>query len=171
MTIKEKAEKLLCETGLLSELQTYGEPHPIGSYRMDMMVYNDLDIDIRNDSMTLEKLHDLTYYILKNFSPTWYEAREEVNDEGKTVWFHGFHAIFMDELWNFDLWFFDQETITKAEAYCDAITGSVKKFVSLVKDGSFLVRMKDMTILIEKEYFYASNKGTNSTDYLRKQHQ
>ena len=49
--------------------------------------------------------------------------------------------------------------------------GSVKKFVSLVKDGSFLVRMKDMTILIEKEYFYASNKGTNSTDYLRKQHQ
>ena len=54
MTIKEKAEKLLCETGLLSELQTYGEPHPIGSYRMDMMVYNDLDIDIRNDSMTLE---------------------------------------------------------------------------------------------------------------------
>ena len=76
MTIKEKADKLLCETGLLSELRTYGEPHPIGSYRMDMMVYNDLDIDIRNDSMTLEKLHDLTYYILKTFSPTWYEARE-----------------------------------------------------------------------------------------------
>ena len=56
---------------------------------------------------------------------------------------------------------------------CQPITYmcSVKKFVSLVKDGSFLVRMKDMTILIEKEYFYASNKGTNSTDYLRKQHQ
>lgn len=53
----------------------------------------------------------------------------------------------------------------------DELMGSVKKFVSLVKDGSFLVRMKDMTILIEKEYFYASNKGTNSTDYLRKQHQ
>ena len=28
----------------------------------------------------------------------------------------------------------------------------------------------DMTILIEKEYFYGSCKGTNSTDYLRKQH-
>ena len=53
MTIKEKADKLLCETGLLSVLRTYGEPHPIGSYRMDMMVYNDLDIDIRNDSMVI----------------------------------------------------------------------------------------------------------------------
>lgn len=57
------------------------------------MVYNDLDIDIRNDSMTLEKLHALTLYILTTFRPTWYEAREEINDEGKTVWFHGFHAL------------------------------------------------------------------------------
>lgn len=46
MTIKEKADKLLHETGLCQELKKYGEPHPIGSYRMDMMVYNDLDIDI-----------------------------------------------------------------------------------------------------------------------------
>ena len=60
---------------------------------------------------------------------------------------------------------------TKRKKVSYAKWGSVKKFVSLVKDGSFLVRMKDMTILIEKEYFYASNKGTNSTDYLRKQHQ
>lgn len=121
MTIKEKADEILYKTGLYEELKTYGEPHPIGSYRMDMMVYNDLDIDILNNSMTLEKLHTLTNYILKTFRPTWYEAREEVNDEGKTVWFHGFHAILMDELWNFDLWFFDRETITKAEAYCDTI--------------------------------------------------
>ena len=26
-----------------------------------------------------------------------------------------------------------------------------------------------MEIFIEKEYFYASSKGTNSTDYIRKQ--
>ena len=35
MTIKEKADKLLHETGLCQELKKYGEPHPIGSYRMD----------------------------------------------------------------------------------------------------------------------------------------
>ena len=56
------------------------------------------------------------------------EAKEEVNDEGKRVWFHGFHVLIDDELWNVDLWFFDTETITKAEAYCDGISSAVQKF-------------------------------------------
>lgn len=37
----------------------------------------------------------------------------------------------MDELWNFDLWFFDRETITKAEAYCDNITMLCRQTPSL----------------------------------------
>ena len=48
--------------------------------------------------------------------------------------------------------------------------GSVKNFVALVKNGSFLVRITDMTILIEKEFIYGSSKRPNSTDYNRKQH-
>ena len=48
--------------------------------------------------------------------------------------------------------------------------GSVKNFVALVKNGSFLVRIIDMTILIEKEFIYGSSKRPNSTDYYRKQH-
>ncbi|MCR2020197.1 hypothetical protein NSB04_10700 [Blautia pseudococcoides] len=70
---RKKADGILYKTGLYKELGTYGGPHPIGSYRMDMMVCNNLD-------------------------------------------------ILMDELWNFDLWFFDREIITKAQAYCDSIT-------------------------------------------------
>ena len=46
--------------------------------------------------------------------------------------------------------------------------GSVKNFVALVKNGSFLVRITDMTILIEKEFIYGSSKRTNPTDYYRK---
>ena len=48
--------------------------------------------------------------------------------------------------------------------------GSVKNFVALVKNSSFLVRITDMTILIEKEFIYGSSKRPNSTDYYRKQH-
>ena len=48
--------------------------------------------------------------------------------------------------------------------------GSVKNFVALVKNGSFLVRITDMTILIEKEFIYGSSKTPNPTDYYRKQH-
>ena len=46
--------------------------------------------------------------------------------------------------------------------------GSVKNFVALVKNGSFLVRITDMTILIEKEFIYGSSKRPNPTDYYRK---
>ena len=52
----------------------------------------------------------------------------------------------------------------------DRDSGSVKNFVALVKNGSFLVRITDMTILIEKEFIYGSSKRPNPTDYYRKQH-
>ena len=47
-------------------------------------------------------------------------------------------------------------------------SGSVKNFVALVKNSSFLVRITDMTILIEKEFIYGSSKRPNPTDYYRK---
>lgn len=118
---KAAAERILYGMGLYDRLAGIGKPHVIGSCRMDMMAWNDLDIDIENGGMSREKLYALTGYILETFSPVWYEAKEVVNDEGKTVWFHGFEAIIDGELWNFDLWFFDSETIAKAEAYCDSV--------------------------------------------------
>ena len=118
---KAAAERILYGMGLYSRLAEIGRPHVIGSCRMDMMAWNDLDIDIENGAMTREKLYALTGYILETFHPVWYEAKEVVNDDGKAVWFHGFEAVIDGELWNFDLWFFDTETIAKAEAYCDSV--------------------------------------------------
>ena len=37
----------------------------------------------------------------------------------------------------------------------------------MIKNGSFLVRITDMTILIEKEFIYGSSKRPNPTDYCR----
>ena len=118
---KSQADRILYEFGLLKKLEELGVPHLIGSYRMDMMAWNDLDIDIENDGMSLDKLYELSSFILNTFHPIWYEAKEEVNAEGKTVWFHGFETMITGELWNIDLWFFDKETITNAEKYCDNI--------------------------------------------------
>ncbi len=121
MTLKEKAEHILQASGLLEHLKAYGTPHIIGSLRMDMMAWNDIDIDIENDGMDLEKLYRLTRFVMDAFHPVWYEAREEADGEGKTVWFQGFEAMIDGEKWNFDLWFFDRETIEKAETFCDGI--------------------------------------------------
>ena len=48
MKRKEQAEAILYNSGLLTELEKYGRPHIIGSCRMDMMAWNDIDIDIEN---------------------------------------------------------------------------------------------------------------------------
>lgn len=124
---RRQADKILYEMGLWDYLREIGEPHIIGSYKMDMMAWNDLDIDILNDKMDISKLYQLTSYIINTFHPLWYEAKEEVNDEGKTVWFHGFHTIIDGEEWNLDLWFFNQETIDKAEAYCSGVMEAVRQ--------------------------------------------
>lgn len=119
--IKKQADIFLYEYGLFEKLNEYGTPHIIGSYRMDTMAWNDLDIDISNERMTTDKLYQLTSFIINTYKPTWYEAKQETTNEGKMVWFHGFETMILGTLWNFDLWFFDNETIKKAEDFCDSI--------------------------------------------------
>lgn len=110
---KNNADKLLYDFGLLNKLKKYGTPYIVGSYAMDLMAWNDLDIYVSIERMSTEKLYELTSFILNTFHPVWYEAKKESSDE-KTVWFHGFETEVLGELCNVDIWFFDKETITKA---------------------------------------------------------
>lgn len=126
-----RGNHILYDCGLLEELNKYGTPHIIGSYKMNLMAWNDLDIDVENDSMSLDKLHELTIYILNHFDPTWYEAKEEINEQGNKVWFHGFEFYLGGELWNVDIWFLGKDTIKKAEKYCDDISKKIKNNESL----------------------------------------
>lgn len=122
----EQAYHILYDCGLLCELNKYGISHIIGSYKMNLMAWNDIDIDVENDNMSLQKLHHLTNYILNNFNPTWYEAKEEIDEHGNKIWFHGFEFYLDYELWNIDIWFLDKVTINKAEKYCNDISEKVK---------------------------------------------
>ena len=63
---------------------------------------------------------------MDNFNPTWYEAKEEINEQGNKVWFHGFEFYLNNELWNVDIWFLDKDTIEKAEKYCEDISKKMK---------------------------------------------
>lgn len=138
-TRKETADYFLYDCGLLDELNKYGKVHPIGSYRMDMMAWNDLDLDVENDDMSLEKLHRLTAFIIERFQPTWYEAKEEINADGKRVWFHGFETVMTGELWNIDIWFFDKAKIEDTTRYCDTVarnaTAEQKRSIVAIKEA------------------------------------
>jgi len=118
--IKNNADKLLYDFGLLNELKNYGTPYIVGSYAMDLMVWNDLDIYVSNEFMSTEKLYKLTSFILNTFHPVWYEAKKDIVD-GKIAWFHGFETEVLSELWNIDIWFFDNETITNTIEFCNRI--------------------------------------------------
>lgn len=126
MNSLEQANRILYDLGLLNELKNYGAPHIIGSYKMDLMAWNDLDIYVENDSMSLDKLYQLTNYILNKFNPIWYEAKEEINEQGNKVWFQGFEFYLDNELWNVDIWFLNKQEIEKAEKYCSDISEKIK---------------------------------------------
>jgi hypothetical protein len=145
---KKQADKYLYELGLFNKLEEYGIPHIIGSYRMNMMACNDLDIDVSNDIMSIDKLYELTKYILDNYKPLWYEAKQEINDEGKTVWFQGFETILLGEKWNFDIWFFDTETISGVEKFCDNISTQV---MGNPEFKEYIINIKEF--LIDKELY------------------
>lgn len=136
---KANADKILYEHGLMKKLEEIGKPHIIGSYRMDMMAWNDLDIDVENDAMSLDKMYELSAFIMSEFKPVWYDAKEEINAKGEKVWFHGFETMITGELWNIDLWFFDAKTISDAEEYCDTIASKTNQ------------RQKDIIVSIKSE--------------------
>ncbi|MGN0542838.1 MAG: hypothetical protein ACI4JG_05220 [Acutalibacteraceae bacterium] len=117
---KENADKLIYNFSLLNELNKYGTPYIIGSYSMDLMAWNDLDIYVSNKSMSTEKLYELTTFILNTFKPVWYEAKQDVID-GKTAWFHGFETKILGDLWNIDIWFFDEKAIANAVFFSNNI--------------------------------------------------
>lgn len=157
--LKENADRLLYDLGLLNELNKYGIPHIIGSYSMDAMAYNDLDIDVSNENMNIEKLYCLSSMIMKKYSPLWYEAKQEKTDEGKLIWFHGFEAMILGELWNVDIWFFDNETIQKAEDFCFNI--KMKLDSNSIKKDAVVQIKKDLL----SQGLYSFNKYTSMDVY------
>lgn len=166
MTIEARAKCILYNYGLLEELSRYGTPHIIGSYRMDMMAWNDLDIDIENDNMSIDKLYALSQFIMDRFHPVWYEAKEEINAENKTVWFHGFEAFIGNELWNVDLWFFDKDTIKSAEEYCDRIAQQAKE---LPESKEQIIRLK-RALIARKLYSFEQYTSMDVYNAVLNQH-
>ena len=134
---KAAADRILYEFGLLERLEEIGKAHIIGSYRMDMMAWNDLDIDIENSGMSMEKLYALTVFIIERFRPDWYEAKQVIDDKGRAFWFQGFEPTVTGDKWNVERWFFSEDAIAEAEAYCDDIsaraTSQQREYIVAIK--------------------------------------
>ena len=107
----------------------------------------------------------MSNFIIEKFRPTWYEAKEERNEDGKTVWFHGFEAMIQGELWNIDIWFFDKQTIDQVEKFCD----------STIQEANRWPECKDRIVEIKKELIarqlYSAEQYTSLDVYEAVLHQ
>jgi hypothetical protein len=124
--IKEKADKILYDFGLLDKLDQYGKTHIIGSYLMNLMAWNDLDIDVENEEVNIKNIHEIIKFVIDKFTPVWIEGKRSIMN-GKKCYFIGFETEVLKELWNVDIWFFDKMEIENCEKYCNEINKKTDK--------------------------------------------
>jgi hypothetical protein len=152
--IKEKANKILYDFGLLNKLDQYGKTHIIGSYLMNLMAWNDLDIDVENERVNIKNIHEIIKFAIDKFSPVWIEGKKSMMN-GKICYFIGFETEILKELWNVDIWFFDKAEIENCKKYCNEINektdeGKQKTIIGikreLINEGIYNVRYNSVDI-------------------------
>ena len=117
MTIREGADRLISETGLTELLQRYGDPYVTGSYYMDMMVWNDLDVYLRADESSFD-IYGMIAAINAAMRPFRFDGI--IQPEEKRLCY-GFETRISGERWNVDIWIKDSESIHRSHDFCDSI--------------------------------------------------
>jgi len=109
MTIKESADELLRKTGLLDVLRRFGDPVIVGSYAMDAMAWNDLDVYIVLDS----SYHEMAAAAMLAVKPCRYDG---FCDRQTSAQFAGMETVITGERWNIDIWVRTLDEIKAAAA-------------------------------------------------------
>lgn len=120
---KTGADRLLYEKGLLRVLERFGRVYVTGSYQMDLMVWNDLDVSIEHPDAPPSLLFELGSAVNGLLRPYRFEGSCK---PGQSM-FYGCETEITGERWNLDVWFREETEILKTRAYCDEIRGWVER--------------------------------------------
>lgn len=74
MSVKEAADHLLEVSGLMDVLSKYGKPVPVGSYRMNLMAWEDLDISMAGPMPDAEQYRRITQEVEAALRPCFNQA-------------------------------------------------------------------------------------------------
>ncbi len=124
MTIYEKADDLMYNHGLLKLLQKYGDVHIVGSYRMGIMTWNDIDFYMDKSGLNTQNYYSLTSDIVKEMMPSCFNG--EINIKNGMA-FLGFETKISEERWNIDIWWKDKAEIDNSLAYANDILQLIQK--------------------------------------------
>lgn len=100
MSIREQADLLLKRSALLQALEIHGA-QIVGSYAMDAMSWNDLDIYVETDQMSVSAWSELSARVIRAVQPVRIDGFQDAS-AGK--FFLGVETMITGERWNIDIW-------------------------------------------------------------------
>ena len=151
--IKQQAERLLYEFGLLEALSFYGKVHITGSCRMDLMCWNDLDLYIEENPGLRENWFDLVHDVCEKLRPYSFDGFFKTERM-----FLGCETEISGERWNVDIWVKSREQIENAKKYCDDITAEtvrnpeVKTAILAIKRKLIALNMYGIDKMKDRHY-------------------
>lgn len=108
--LKRQTEKLVLGTGIFEIFSRYGDLSPIGgSYKYDLMVYPDIDIDVVSIEIDKQKFAELVREMVSSKFVRKVSTADTVNFEAiqkgrpKGYWI-GLEILFEGERWGVDCW-------------------------------------------------------------------
>ena len=134
--IRKQAEKLLAETKLIERLTVYGKVFITGSYRMNMMCWNDIDLYIEDSVKVRENWFQLVEDVLSVLKPYRFDGAYKADKL-----FLGCETDITGDCWNIDIWVRDRAHIENSKVHCDRIVASAEQNPEL----------RDSIIAIKKE--------------------
>lgn len=113
VTIHEEADRLLYEYGLLDILKRYGRVFVVGSYQMQVMTWNDLDIYMDRDDLNDRNYYNLVTDIIQEMTPIRFDGHLSIDRNSA---FLGVETRISEKRWNLDIWWKEKSEIEEALA-------------------------------------------------------
>lgn len=118
MSIRSEADRLMTAANLLSVLRRHGTPAITGSYFMNTMTWNDLDLYLLPGESF--DPHAMIADLTRALRPARLDGF--VDDSGT---FFGCETFITGQRWNVDIWVRSEDKIAQSLQYCRTLLGKI----------------------------------------------
>ena len=127
--IKQEADEILIDKGLLSLLSKYGKPYITGSYALNLMTWRDLDIYLESDVTTEPVFFNLGAEIKSILHPVKMNYRNEIKDRTPGLPTGLYWGIYLgnerEGAWKIDIWAMNKKECRHRIAFCDDLLAQI----------------------------------------------
>ncbi|MEO8174432.1 MAG: hypothetical protein ABI581_15160 [Sediminibacterium sp.] len=133
--IKEEAETILTDYGVLDILKSHGVPHVSGSYDLNLMTWRDLDIYLAVEDISKENFFHMGLQMDAVLNPIKMSFRNELIGKTKGLPYGLYWGIYLgnerDGAWKIDIWAINKIECERLIALAKAIKEKLNSTNSL----------------------------------------